>query len=195
MMHYPLNLTFKFFALGPELSVVDAQGTLIFYVKQKLFRLKEAVNIFADAGQRELAYTINADRILDFSARYHFADAAGRPVGSVRREGLRSIWRAHYEILDGDQPILTVQEENPWIKVLDELFQEIPVVGWFSGYLLHPAYLVARPGGEVVMRLQKQPSLLERHFTIENLLPLPSDEERQVLLSLLMVVLLQSERG
>ena len=69
MMHYPLNLTFKFFALGPELSVVDAQGTLLFYVKQKLFRLKEAVNIFADADQRELAYTINADRILDFSAR------------------------------------------------------------------------------------------------------------------------------
>jgi uncharacterized protein YxjI len=195
MMRYPLQLTFKFFALGPELSVVDAEGALVFYVKQKLFRLKEAVNIFADAGQRELAYTIKADRILDFSARYHFADAAGRPVGAVKREGMRSLWRAHYEILEGDRPLMTIQEENPWIKVLDELFQEIPVVGWFSGYLLHPAYLVARPGGEVVMRLQKQPSLLERHFAIENLIPLDPDEERQVLLSLLMVVLLQSERG
>jgi hypothetical protein len=195
MMNYPLSLTFKFFALGPELSVVDAEGRLIFYVKQKLFRLKEAVNVFADTEQRELAYTINADRILDFSATYHFADRQGRPIGAVKRAGMRSLWRAHFEVRDGDSTLFTIQEENPWIKVLDELFQEIPVVGWFSGYLLHPAYLVARPGGETVLRLQKRPSLLERHFTIESLLPLGEDEERQALLSLLMVVLLQSERG
>src|SRR3972149_438649 len=79
-MQYPLNLSFKVMALAPQLSVTDASGQQIFYVKQKLFKLKEAVNVFADSAQTRQLYTINADRILDFSAQYHFSDDQGRPL-------------------------------------------------------------------------------------------------------------------
>jgi uncharacterized protein YxjI len=53
-------------ALAPQLSVTDASGQQVLYVKQKLFKLKEAVNVFADAAQTRQLYTINADRILTF---------------------------------------------------------------------------------------------------------------------------------
>lgn len=194
-MQYPLKLTFKFWALAPQISVVDAQDHLRFYIRQKLFKLKEVINIFADENRSQQLYTIKADRIIDFSARYDFADNNGSYVGSVKRRGLRSIWRTYYEIFDGEQVVMTIQEENPWVKVLDSLFAEIPLVGMFSGYVFNPVFLVKRPNGTIVMRLEKIPSFFSRIFTVKQLEPLSSREEPQALLSLMMMLLLERSRG
>ena len=78
---------------------------------------------------------------------------------------------------------------------MDALVGEIPVVGMFTGYLFHPAYVVARPDGTEVMRLEKQPAFLQGKFKIEKLAPLTESEETHVLLSLLMMVLLERNRG
>jgi hypothetical protein len=194
-VNYPLQLSFKILAIARQLSVTDATGRLVFYVKQKAFKLKESVTVFADLEQTIPLYTINADRVLDFSASYHFADRYGTPIGSVRRQGMRSLWKAHYEIVDDDAPGLTIQEANPWIKVLDGLFGEIPIIGMFTGYFFHPAYVVVRQDQTVVMRLEKQPAFLEGKYSIDKFAPLSEREEIRVLLSLLMVVLLERSRG
>lgn len=194
-LNYPLTLSFKIVALAPQISVIDANGNLIAYVKQKLFKLKEAVTVFADQQQTQPLFTLKADRVIDFSARYHIADHQGLALGSVKRQGMRSIWKARYDILDGDMVTMTVQEENPWTKVMDGLFGEIPVVGMFSGYLFHPAYLVSRPNGGVVMRVEKQPAFFEGKFIIEQKEPLDEGEEKRVLLSLIMMLLLERSRG
>jgi hypothetical protein len=194
-MQYPLKLTFKFWALAPQISVVDAQDQTTFYIRQKLFKLKEVINVFADVNRSQQLYSIKADRIIDFSARYNFADATGAAVGSVKRRGLRSLWRAHYDIFEGEQVILTIQEENPWVKVFDSLLSELPIVGLFSGYFFNPVYLVKRPDGNVVMRLEKIPSFLSRIFTVKQVDRLSSREETQALLSLMMMLLLERSRG
>lgn len=194
-MQYPLDLSFKIMALAPQISVTDASGGLVFYVKQKLFKLKEEITVFADAKQTQPLYKINADRVLDFSARYHFTDVNGAELGSVKREGMRSLWRAHYDIFEGDALVMTIREENPWVKVLDGLFGQIPFIGMFSGYLFHPAFLVSRSDGTVVMRLKKQPAFLESKFTIEKQAELDEGRETRVLLSLLMMLLLERSRG
>jgi uncharacterized protein YxjI len=194
-MEYPLHLSFKILALARQISVRDARSNLILYVKQKAFKLKESVTVFADAEQTRPVYTINADRVLDFSARYNFADAGGNYLGSVKRQGMRSIWKANYEILDGDRRALTIREENAWIKVFDSLVGEIPVLGMFTGYLFHPAFLVMRGDGSVVMRLEKQPAFLEGKFTVTKHAEMDEREEMRALLSLLMLVLLERRRG
>jgi hypothetical protein len=194
-MQYPLQLTFKFWALAPQITVADPQGQTVFYIRQKLFKLKEVINVFADTNRSQQLYTIKADRIIDFSARYNFADHNGTPIGAVKRRGLRSLWRAHYDIFDGDQVVMTIQEENPWVKVLDALFSEIPLVGMFSGYVFNPVYLVKRPNGGVVMRLEKIPSFLSRIFAIKQVDHLNSREESQAILSLMMMLLLERARG
>jgi hypothetical protein len=194
-VNYPLQLSFKILAIARQLSVTDANGMLAFYVKQKAFKLKEAVTVFADAGQTHPLYTINADRVLDFSATYHITDRNGAYLGAVRRQGMKSIWKSRYEILNGQTAIMTIQEANPWIKVVDALVGEIPILGMFTGYLLHPAYIVARPDGTEVMRLEKQPAFLQGKFKIEQLAPLTQDEEVHTILSLLMMVLLERNRG
>ncbi|MBH8571793.1 hypothetical protein I8752_01860 [Nostocaceae cyanobacterium CENA369] len=194
-MQYPLELTFKFWALAPQISVVDAQNNLAFYVKQKLFKLKEAITIFADAEQSRPLYYIKADRIIDFSARYDFSDSNGTYIGSVKRRGLKSLWRARYDIFDGDATTLNIQEKNPWVKIADALFAEIPIVGMFTGYVFNPVYLVSRADGSIVMRLEKIPTFLSRKFTIKAVDRISDREEQQILLSLMMMLLLERNRG
>lgn len=194
-MQYPLELNFKIMALAPQISVTDANGSQVFYVKQKLFKLKEAVTVFADQQQTQPLYSINADRIIDFSAQYHFTDQAGMPLGSVKRDGMKSLWRARYNVLNGASPGVTIQEENAWVRVIDGVVGEIPLIGLVSGYLFHPAYLVNREDGTTLMRLEKQPAFFESKFSIVKLADMQPSEETRVLLSLLMMVLLERSRG
>lgn len=193
---YPLTISFKIVAFAPQFSITDANGRLIGYVKQKLFKLKEAVTVFADQEQKQPLYTINADRIIDFSARYNFATAqTNTPLGAVKRQGLRSLWKSHYDVLDGEVVAMTITEENPWIKVLDALFSEIPVIGMFSGYVFHAAYKVTRGDENVLMRLEKQPAFFEGRFIVEKKGQLTEVEEQRVLLSLIMMLLLERTRS
>ena len=194
-LSYPLTFSFKIVAFAPQFSVRDSKGVLIAYVKQKLFKLKEAVTVFADEGQTQPTYTLKADRIFDFSARYHLADAGGADLGSVKRQGMRSLWKAHYDILEGETAVMNIREENVWVKVIDALFSEIPILGMFSGYIFQPAYLVSRASGEVVMRMQKQPAFFEGKFAVERKGLLGEAEERRILLSLMMMLLLERARG
>lgn len=195
-MNYPLDLSFKLMALANKISVTDAQGNLIFYVKQKMFKLKEAVTVFADEEQTRSLYKINADRMIDISARYNIADVNGRMLGSVKRKGMKSLWRARYDIFDAaETPLLSISEENPWIKVIDALVGEVPVVGMFTGFVLNPCYVVKRPDETIVMRFKKQPSMFESKFRLESLTPLSPEEEQRAVLSVLMMVLLERHRG
>ena len=195
-MNYPLQLSFKHLALARQISVRDAGGQIVFYVKQKAFKLKESVNVFADAEQTRLLYTINANKILDFSARYQINDSRGGVVGAVARRGMKSLWRAHYEIYEGNNLTLTIREANPWTKVLDSLVGEVPIVGMFTGYMFHPSYVVERVrDGALVMRLVKLPAFLEGKFSVEKHAELDQRGEVLALLSLLMMVLLERRRG
>lgn len=194
-MNYPLQLTFKILAIARQLSVTDAGGRLVCYVKQKAFKLKESITVFADVEQTTPLYTINADRVLDISAQYHFADRHGTQIGSVKRQGIKSLWKARYDVLTRAGQAMIIQEENPWTKVLDSLFGEIPIIGMFTGYLFHPAYIVSGQDGTTVLRLEKQPAFLEGRYKVEKLGQLSEGEEISALLGLIMVVLVERHRG
>ena len=191
-LNYPLRLSFKFFALTPQFSLIDANGRMAGWAAQKLFRLREAVTVFSDSSRKETLFMINADRVIDFGARYHFSDASGKPLGSVQRLGLKSLWKAKYDILDTRDPsmsrepariIMTIREDNPWIKVLDGVIGVIPLAELFTGFFLHPAYSVSRADGTVVMRIRKQAAFWESRFLVEKKAELSELDEQRVLLS------------
>jgi len=195
-INFPLALNFKKLALSPQISVTEAGGRLLFYVKQKAFKLKEAVTVFADAEQTQPLYTISADRVLDISARYHINEMSGFSLGTVQRQGMRSLWRAHYDILRGGGPVMAIREENPWVKVGDALFSEIPVLAIFSGYVFNPAYIVSRAdNGQPLLRVKKEPAFLEGRYTITRTGELSENDERLAVLSVLMMTLLERHRG
>lgn len=194
---YPLALTFKITTLSSDFNVVDAHNRSIFYVRQKMFKLREEVKIFQDDSQSQQLYTIKANQWLDFSAAYNFTNAAGQTLGKIARKGLVSIFKAHYDIYDNnDQLSHTVREENPWAKVFDALIDFVPFLGLLSGYLFHPAYIVTDKTGKAIARLVKKPSLIGRRFELEKLANFQSEtEEESILLGLSMLLLLESDRG
>jgi uncharacterized protein YxjI len=195
-MNYPVSLTFKLLALASQIYIHDSGGNLLGYVKQKLLKLKEDINVYADEQQTQLLFNIKADRVLDFSAKYNFTDNRGKHIGAIKRQGMRSIWKANYEVYDGnDNQALQIHEESAWVKVVDALIGEIPIVGMFSGYLFNPAYIVSRMDGTPVARVQKQPAFFEGKFVLDAKLQLSDDEEMRVLLGVLTMTLLERSRG
>ena len=56
---------FKIFTPSNDFSMVDARGREVAYTRQKIFKLKEAVEIFSDTTRRTRLYRIQADRIID----------------------------------------------------------------------------------------------------------------------------------
>ncbi len=194
-MNYPIDFSFKLLALASQIYITDARGQSLGYVKEKLLKLKEDVRIFSDNTQSRELFSIKANKIIDFSARYNFADGQGNALGAVRRRGMRSIWKAHYEIYDGETQVMQINEESGWVKVVDSLFGEIPIVGMFSGYVFNPAYLVSRMDGTVVARVAKQPAMFEGKFQLTQQGQMSATEETRVLLSCLMMMMLERARG
>lgn len=195
-MKYPIYLSFKILALASQIYIRDADNSLMGYVKQKMFKLKEDINIFADEQQKQHLYNIKADRILDFSANYRFSDASGGAIGSIKRKGMRSIFKAHYLISDvsGNQ-IMEIREENGWIKVVDALIGELPVIGMFTGYFFNPSYIVSRSETDQVARLAKEAAFFEGKFQLTPIGQMSQGEESLVLLSVLTMTLMERSRG
>ena len=194
-MRYPLELTFKLVAIAPQIYVRDSAGELLLYVRQKAFKLRESVTVYADEAQTRARYTIEADRVIDWNAKYEIRTADGTHVGTVQRQGMRSLWRTHYDVHGTDGAMLTLREANPWTKVADGLFGEIPVVGMLSGYLFHPAYVLNRADGTTLFRVQKRPALFEGRYTITQEGPATTPEEELGVLGAFMMLLLERSRG
>lgn len=194
-LQFPLTLRMKLIALAPQFFVEDASQKPVAYIKQKLFKLKEAINVYADDSQKDILYTIAADRIIDFSARYNLKNTAGIALGSIKRHGMRSLWRAQYDVYDGDRVAFTVSEESVLTRFFDNIFSQIPFLGALSGYIFQPSYIVKRESGEEVMRLSKLPALWEGIFKMELLATLSHAEQESLMLSLFMTVLLERQSG
>jgi hypothetical protein len=195
VIQFPLTLSFKIAAFNPQVRVVDATGRLVAYGKQKALNFKEDITIYADEQQQRPLFRIKADRVIDFSARYTIADELGSLLGTLQREGSRSLWKATYHILDRDgSKIGVIHEENGWTKFGDALFGEIPVVGLFAGYLFNPAYLVD-VRGETMLYLKKQPAFLEGSFKVDQQKELGPEDGPLLLASAMLAVMLERWRG
>ena len=196
-LNYPLNFTFKITTLSSDFNITDRNGNYVAYVRQKMFRLKEDVIVFSDESRTKELFNIKANQWIDFNASYMMTDLlTGKKFGSLARKGVRSIWKARYDIIDEkDKPIYQINEDNGWIKVFDSFLGEIPILGMLTGYFLNPSYTVKDNAGKEYFRLKKMPSLVGRRFQLERLIDIDDEDESLVVLSFLMMVLLERARG
>lgn len=195
-MQYPIQFRFKVLALASQIYITDAQGGEIAYLKQKMFKLKEDIRLFSNDSQETPLYTIKADRILDFSAQYNFTDAKDQALGAIKRKGMRSIWRAAYEIHNANNELIfRIKEKSAWVKVLDSILSELPLLGLFTGYFLNPSYLIENRQGTLIAELTKQAAFFEGKFSlITHQIP-AAEQEKPLILGALMVTLLERKRG
>ena len=195
-LNFPTSFEFKIGTLANDFIAKDASGQVIAYVRQKMFKLKEAITVYSSQAKTNELYKINADRVIDFNANYAFTNVDGDTLGKVGRKGMKSLWKANYQILDNaNNTLYEIKEENPWAKVMDALCCEIPVVGMFTGYMFNPKYLVSTSEGTPVARLSKEASFWGRKFKLEKLSEIEAEKGESVMLSLMMMVLLERRRG
>lgn len=196
-LNYPLDFKFKITTLASDFNITDRNGNYVAYVRQKMFRLKEDVIVFSDESRTKELFNIKANQWIDFNASYMMTDlVTGKKFGSLARKGVRSIWKARYDIIDEkDKPIYQINEDNGWIKVFDSFLGEIPILGMLTGYFLNPSYTVMDNAGKAYFRLKKMPSLIGRRFQLERLIDIDDEDESLIILSFLMMVLLERARG
>ncbi len=198
LYRYPLDLRFKLVALAPRIIVTDADGRDVCFVSQKTFKLKEDIQVFSDESRSTELYRIRADKVLDFSTTYAFTESAtGRSIGAIRSKGWRSIWRATYEVVNANNQITHhIEEDNPWVKVADALVGELPVVGMFTGYFLHPSYSgIDVNTSQADMQIKKEPAFFESRYTLNNVGDMSPEDETRLLLSFMLMVQFMRRRG
>ena len=195
-LQFPLKFHFHISTLHSDFSISESNENLLYYVRQKMFRLKEKVEVFSDRNRTRKEFTILANKWLDFNTTYEFINAQNNVQGRVARKGWKSLWKSHYEIFnaEGQQEFL-ITEKNGWTKVLDSMVGEIPIVGFFTGYMLNPSYLVQNSKGEIVAELTKDPSFFGRKFTLHKKGEIKVELQEELLLGLFMMVLLERHRG
>ncbi len=197
-LNYPLDFKFKITTLSSDFNITDRNGNYVAYVRQKMFKFKEDVVVFGDESRREELFRIKADRWLDFNASYSMTDLLNnKNYGRLARKGMRSIWKAHYDIVDeNNETKFRISEDNAWTKVFDSFVGEIPIIGMFTGYFLNPSYTVrGATDGKEYFKLKKMPSFIGRRFQLDRLIDIDDEDESLVVLSFLMMVLLERARG
>ncbi len=103
---------FKIF--GGACHIYGPDGNLLFYSKQKAFKLKEDIRLYTDEGMQVEALTIRARKMIDISAAYDVFDpVANESVGALQRRGLKSIMlRDEWVILDRENRELGMVRED-----------------------------------------------------------------------------------
>ncbi len=103
---------FKFF--GAAFHVYDAEGRLVFYSKQKAFKLREDIRLYSDESMATEVLTIQARKIIDFASAYDVVDTAtGQKIGALKRKGWKSILRDEWVVMDADdQEIARITEDS-----------------------------------------------------------------------------------
>ncbi|TGL86502.1 hypothetical protein EHQ68_14395 [Leptospira congkakensis] len=125
MQQYTFN---KYFAkksflkiFGGEIRIFDeSKNKLLFFVKQKAFKLKEDITVYADETKTKELLKIKARSVIDFSATYDVVDvSSNEAIGSLRRKGFKSILKDSWEILDTkDQVVGSIDEDSMFKAIL-----------------------------------------------------------------------------
>jgi len=107
-------------ALTGKFRVYDPMGNLMMFSEQKMFRLREDIRVYSDESKSQEVLSIKARQILDFSAAYDVVDTAlNQKVGVLRRQGLRSLLRDEWQVLDAnDNQIGQLFEDSVGLALL-----------------------------------------------------------------------------
>lgn len=105
---------------GAAFHVYGPNGDLVFYSRQKAFRLKEDIRLYGDENATGEVLTIHARSWLDFAAAYDVVDTkTGEKVGALKRRGFKSMVRDEWILMDADDnDIGLIQEESQLLALV-----------------------------------------------------------------------------
>lgn len=105
---------------GASFHIYDPAGNIVFFSRQKAFKLKEDIRLYTAEDMQTEILTIKTKSIIDFSAAYDVVDSlTGEKVGALKRKGLKSILKDEWIIMDAnDQEIGFIKEDSALMATL-----------------------------------------------------------------------------
>lgn len=106
--------------VGASFHIYDKEQNLIFYVKQKGFKLKEDIRVFTSESMTEEVLLIQARNAIDISGTYDVFDSAtNEKIGILRRKGLKSMFKDEWLILDtSENEIGNIKEDHVGLAII-----------------------------------------------------------------------------
>jgi hypothetical protein len=134
---------------GAKFFVLDPDEQLIFFTKQKAFKLKEDIRLFANEAMEEELLVLQARKVIDFGATYDVFDPVrNETVGSLRRKGMKSMLKDEWIVFGpSEEPVALVKEDSTAMAVLRRLHE------WFT--LIAPQAHHIEQNGLPVARYQQ----------------------------------------
>ena len=119
----------KVFTLfGASFHVYDESGNVVFFSRQKPFKLKEDFRVYSDESQSQELLTIKTPQILDLGATYYIKDSATQQaVGALRRQWAKSLIKDEWTFLSQDGKEIGKLTEESWVSAIaSRLIKLIP---------------------------------------------------------------------
>ncbi|NQX58088.1 hypothetical protein [Paenibacillus qinlingensis] len=106
--------------VGAKIDIFDKDERAILFSKMKAFKLKEDIRIYGDETMQTELISIQARSVIDFSSIFDVVDVeTGHKVGSLRRKGMKSIFKDEWAILSPDESeIGLIKEDNALLALL-----------------------------------------------------------------------------
>ncbi len=121
ILKQPITFRKKVFKLaGNIIHAFDPQQNLVLFVKQKAFRLKEDIRVYADKAQSTEMLYIQARKVIDFKAAYDVVDSQTQEkVGALRRKGWSSMIQDQWELLDKEDNLIgRISEDSTALAII-----------------------------------------------------------------------------
>lgn len=146
------------FTIGGAFRIMDTQGNLLLYSRQKLFRLREDIRVYEDREMTQEALHIQARNIIDFSAAYDVFDSQTREkLGTIRRKGFRSLFRDFWEILDKNEQVFATIKEDASI---------LAFIRRFVLKILPQTYYIQTPNEQTLVKIAQRFNIFIHKFDI-----------------------------
>ena len=193
-LKFPLDIKFHIATFSNDFSVTDANNQSVFYVREKILSWRDVIKVYRDSSKKEELYQLRSNKVIDFQQTFTITDANGNIVGKAKRKTLKSFWTATFHIYDAnDNHIFTIKERSGFTRMMDGMVGEIPVVGFFSGYLFNPKYALSNLQGTELMAVSKEPSFFGRKFKLNQYQQ--TEDDALFVLSFMLMLITDRNRG
>ncbi len=163
---------FKLF--GGAFHVYDDKENLLFYSKQKAFKLREDFRVYLNEPQMKELLTIKTPQILDISATFNIEDATtGEIIGAIKRKGLKSIVKDEWIFLSKEGQEIGKLTESSTVKALLSR----------STNLIPQTYVILSITGREVAKIKQHFNPLVLKYTMTIVEPEPSIDPRLLISS------------
>jgi hypothetical protein len=110
----------QFFKLaGGAFRVYGANEQLLLFTEQKAFKLREDFRVYSDEQKTNQVMAIRTPQIIDFAATYDVYEMpSGEKAGSLRRKGMKSIFRDEWDLFDPNGLLIGKVEEDSMLFAL-----------------------------------------------------------------------------